>query len=329
MTRQPVLRMRRRIVLATLLALAAAAATEAAEPFPTKPVKILVPYPAGGAVDIVARTLGQKLSEGWGQPVVVDNRPGAGGTIATQVVAKAPPDGYTLIIVASGHALNPLLYASLPYDTFKDFSSITELGYAPNMLLVRSDSPFRSVADLVAAARAKPGSLSYGMAGVGTSTHLAGELFKHLARVDIVGVPYKGGAPVLNDLIGGQLPMSFNNVPESIGQIRAGAVRPLGVTTKERSPALPEVPSIAEAGVPGYDTSVWWALIGPAGIAREVVEQLHRETVAALADPAIKQRFAELGAVAVGGTPEELDRHIRADMAALAPVVKAANIRAE
>jgi tripartite-type tricarboxylate transporter receptor subunit TctC len=260
---------------------------------------------------------------------VIDNRPGAGGTIASQVVAKAAPDGTTLIVVASGHALNPLLYASLPYDTLADFTSISELAYSPNMLLVSSVSPFRSVADILAAAWAKPGSLSYGMAGIGTSTHLAGELFKHLAKVEIVAVPYKGGAPVLNDLIGGQIPLSFNNIPESIGQIRAGAVRPLGVTTKERSPALPDVPSIAEAGVPGYDTAVWWGLLGPGGMAKELVEKIHADTVAALAQPSVKERLGELGAVPVGGTPAELDRLIRADMEALAPVVKAANIRAD
>jgi tripartite-type tricarboxylate transporter receptor subunit TctC len=301
----------------------------AAEPFPTKPVKILVPYPAGGAVDIVSRTLGQKLSEGWGQPVVIDNRPGAGGTIASQVVAKSPPDGYTLIVVASGHALNPLIYAHLPYDTFADFTPISELAYSPNMLLVRSDSPFRSIADVLAAAHARPGSLSYGMAGIGTSTHLAGELFKYLGKVEIVAVPYKGGAPVLNDLIGGQIPLSFNNVPESMGQIRAGAVRALGVTTKERSPALPDVPAIVEAGVPGYDTAVWWGLLGPGGMAPELVAKIHDDAVAALAVAAVKERLAELGAVPVGGTPAELERLIRSDMAMLAPVVKAANIKAE
>jgi tripartite-type tricarboxylate transporter receptor subunit TctC len=316
--------------LALAAALLAWAATGlAAEPFPTKPVKILVPFAAGGAVDIVSRTIGQKLTETWGQPVVVENKPGAGGTIASQALAKSPPDGYTLAVLASGHALNPLLYAHLPYDTFADFTPISELGYAPNMLLVRSDSPFKTVADVLAAARAKPGSLSYGMAGIGTSTHLAGELFKYLGKVDIVAVPYKGGAPVLNDLMGGQIPLSFNNIPESIGQIRAGTVRPLGVTTKARSPALPDVPSIAEAGVPGYDTAVWWGMLGPGGMPAGLVAKIHDDVVAALASPDMKQRFSELGAVPVGGTPAELDRLIRSDMATLAPVVKAANIKAE
>jgi tripartite-type tricarboxylate transporter receptor subunit TctC len=313
--------------VAALALLAGIGTAAAEEPFPSKPVHLLVPYPAGGAVDIVGRTLGQQLSERWHQPVVIDNRPGAGGTIASEVAAKAPPDGYTLIVVASGHAINPLLYAKLPYDTFKDFTPITELASSPNVLLVNAASPFRTLADLLAEARRKPGSLSYGMAGNGTSTHLAGELLKHLAKVDLVAIPYKGGAPVLNDLIGGQIPMSFNNIPESLGQIRGGAVRPLGVTTAKRSPVLPDVPTIAEAGVPGYDTGVWWGLLGPAGIPQEIVSKLHDDSVAALQSPSVKDRLLGLGAVTIGSTPAEFDARIRADAESWAPVVKAAGIR--
>ena len=194
----------------------------AQSPFPSKPVHIFVPYAAGGAVDILARTLGDAVSQQWGQSVVVENRPGAGGVIASQALVTSPPDGYTLIVVASGHPTNPFLYPKLPYDTFKDFTPISLLASSPNILLVRADSPFKTVADVIAAAKAKPGSLSFGHAGNGTSTHLAGELLKNLAKIDIDAIPYKGGAPAINDLLGGQIPLSFNNGPESVGQIEAG-----------------------------------------------------------------------------------------------------------
>jgi tripartite-type tricarboxylate transporter receptor subunit TctC len=197
----------------------------AQQSFPTKPVRLLIPYAAGGAVDILGRTLGDELSKRWGQPVIIENRTGAGGTIASQVVAKSEPDGYTLVIIASGHAINPYLYKELPYDTFKDFTPISLLGSSPNMLLVAADSRFKTLADVLAEARAKPGSLSYGMSGIGTSTHLAGELLKYMAKVNITAVSYKGGAPQINDLLGGHIPLSFNNIPESIGQIRAGSLR--------------------------------------------------------------------------------------------------------
>src|ERR1700716_4071396 len=225
----------------------------AQSPFPSRPVHIFVPYAAGGGVDILARTLGDVVARQWGQGVVVENRPGAGGVVASQALAASSPDGYTLIVVASGHATNPFLYPKLPYDTFKDFTSIVLLASSPNILLVRADSPYKTLADLLAQARAKPGSLSYGMAGNGTSTHLAGELLKNLAKVDILAIPYKGGGPAMNDLLGGQIPISFNNGPESIGQLSAGSVRALGVTTTKRAAMLPDVPTIAEAGVPGYD----------------------------------------------------------------------------
>ena len=315
--------------LVALAGLLAAAAPAVADAFPSKPVRLLVPYPPGGAVDIVARTLGQQLSERWHQPVVVENRPGAGGTIASEVAAKAPPDGHTLIVVASGHAINPHLYAKLPYDTFRDFTPISLLASSPNVLLVRADSPFRTLGDLLDAARRSPGELSYGMAGNGTSTHLAGELLKHLAKVDIAAIPYKGGAPALGDLLGGQIPISFNNIPESLGQIRAGTVRALGVTTAARSPVLPEVPTIAEAGVPGYDTAVWWGLLGPAGLPAEVTARIHRDCAEALHMPAVRERLSGLGAVPIGSSPEEFAALIRTDHETWGPVIKAAGIQAQ
>ena len=301
----------------------------AQSPFPSKPVHIYVPYAAGGAVDILARTLGDAVSRQWGQGVVVENRPGAGGVIASQALVTSPPDGYTLIIVASGHPTNSFLYPKLPYDTFKDFTPISLLASSPNILLVRADSPYKTLADLLAAARQKPGSLSYGMAGNGTSTHLAGELLKNLAKVDIVAIPYKGGGPAMNDLLSGQIPISFNNGPESIGQISAGSVRALGVTTAKRVSMLPDIPTIAEAGVPGYDTGVWWGLLGPANMPAELVARLSHDFVAAVNAPAVKVRLGSLGASPIGGSPQQFEAQIRADYDKWGPIIKAAGIKPE
>ena len=296
--------------------------------FPVKPVHIFVPYPAGGGVDVLTRTLGDVVSKQWGQSVVVENRPGAGGLIASQAVATAPPDGYTLIMVASGHATNPFLYPKIPYDTFKDFTAISLLASSPNILLVLTDSPFKTVADVIAAAKAKPGSLSFAHAGTGTSTHLAGELLKNLAKIDLNGIPYKGGAPAINDLLGGQIPMTFNNGPESVGQLQAGTVRALAVTTATRAPFLPDVPSMAET-VPGYDTEVWWGLLGPGGLPADVLAKLSHDFVAALNTDAVKERLGKLGALPIGSTPPQFDARIHADYDKWGPIIKAAGIKAE
>ena len=296
--------------------------------FPSKPVRIFVPYAAGGAVDILARTLGDVVSKQWGQPVIVENRPGAGGVIASQALAAAPPDGHTLIVVASGHATNPFLYPKIPYDTFKDFAPITLLASSPNILLVRADSPFKTLADMIAQARAKPGSLSFAHAGTGTSTHLAGELLKKLAGIDLNAIPYKGGAPAINDLLGGQIPMSFNNGPESVGQLEAGTVRALAVTTASRAAFLPNVPGVAET-VPGYDTEVWWGLLGPAGMPRDLVERLSHDFIAALNTEAVKERLTRLGAAPIGSSPQKFAAKIRADYDKWGPIISAAGIKAE
>jgi len=306
----------------------AAAGTASAEPFPSKPVHILVPYPPGGGVDVLTRTLADVVSKQWGQSIVVENRPGAGGVIASQAVATSPPDGYNLIMVASGHATNPFLYPKLPYDTFTDFSPISLLASSPNILLVRADSAFKSVGDVVVAAKAKPGSLSYGHAGNGTSTHLAGELLKNLAGIDLNAIPYKGGAPAINDLLGGQIPMSFNNGPESVGQLQAGTVRALAVTTASRAPFLPDVPSMSEA-VPGYDTEVWWGLLGPGGMPLELVAKLSHDFVATLNTEAVKERLAKLGALPIGSSPKDFDAKIHADYEKWGPIIRAAGMKAE
>jgi tripartite-type tricarboxylate transporter receptor subunit TctC len=317
------------IVLAALSCAAPGSAVRAQDIFPSRPVHLLVPFPPGGAVDIVARTLADELGKRWPTNIVIENRPGAGGTIAADAAAKAAPDGYTLVIVASGHAIVPFLYPKLPYDVFKDFTPITLLGNSPNLALVRADSPIRTLADLIAAARAKPGQLSYGHAGNGTSPHLAGELLKVTAKIDITAVPYKGGAPALNDLLGGHIPLTFNNVPESIAMIRSGAVRPLAVTTAKRTPILPDVPTIDESGLKGYDTGVWWVLLAPAGLPADLKAKLHHDSAEAMKAPLVKERFEALGATPIGGTPEEVAALIRTDYEKWGPIIKAAGIVGE
>src|SRR3982075_56100 len=317
-----------RIVAAAVAMSTAGVVAVAQSPFPSKSVHIFVPYAAGGGVDILARTLGDVVSRQWGQTVIVENRPGAGGVVASQALPASPPDGYTLIVVASGHATNPFLYPKIPYDTFKDFTPISLLASSPNILLVRADSPFKTLGDALAQARAKPGSLSYGHAGTGTSTHLAGELLKNLGRIDLNAIPYKGGAPSINDLLGGQIPMSFNNGPESVGQLEAGTVRALAVTTASRASFLPDVPSMAET-VPGYDTEVWWGLLGPGGMPRDIVEKLSNDFVAALNTEAVKERLGKLGASPIGSSPQKFDEKIRADYKKWGPIIEAAGMKAK
>ena len=317
-----------RITAAAVAMFTLGGGASAQSPFPSKPVHIFVPYAAGGAVDILARTLGDVVSRQWGQGVVIENRPGAGGAVASQALATAAPDGYTLIVVASGHATNPFLYAKLPYDTLKDFTPISLLASSPNILLVRADSPFKTLGDLIAQAREKPGSLTFGHAGTGTSTHLAGELLKSLARIDINPISYKGGMPAINDLLGGQIAISFNNGPESVGQLEAGTVRALAVTTAKRAPFLPNVPSMAET-VPGYDTEVWWGLLGPAGMPRDLVEKLSHDFVAALNTDAVKERLSKLGAAPIGSSPQQFDDKIHADYEKWGPIIKVAGMKAE
>jgi tripartite-type tricarboxylate transporter receptor subunit TctC len=314
---------------AALAAVMTVTATGAqAQSFPEKSVRIFVPYPAGGGVDVLTRTLGEVVSKQWGQSVVVENRPGAGGMIASQALASSPSDGYTLIMVASGHATNAHLYAKLPYDTFKDFTPISLLASSPNLLLVRADSPYKTLADVIAAAKSKPGGLSFAHAGNGTSTHLAGELLKNMARIDLTAIPYKGGAPAINDLLGGQIPMSFNNAPESVGQLQAGTLRALAVTTAARAPFLPDVPSMSEA-VPGYDTEVWWGLLGPANMPADLVAKLAGDFIAALNTDAVKERLKKLGAVPIGGSPRQFTEKIHADYDKWGPIIKAAGMKAE
>jgi tripartite-type tricarboxylate transporter receptor subunit TctC len=298
-----------------------------AQSFPSKPVRVLVPYAAGGAVDVLARTLGQSLSKIWGQQPVIENRPGAGGIVASQALAQSPPDGYTLILVASGHPLNQFFYPKLPYDTFKDFTAISEVAYSPLAIVVSKDSPIKTLPELLAIARQKPESLSYGMSGNGTSAHLAGELLNYMAHVKILSVPYKGGSPALLGVIAGDVPISINPLPEVVGQLDGGAVRAIAVTTAHRSKVLPDVPTIAESGLPGYDAAVWWGFLGPAGMKPELVEKLHVDLMTALRDPVALAALDKMGAAPVGSSPSEFDAYIRAEAAKWEPVLKAADIK--
>jgi tripartite-type tricarboxylate transporter receptor subunit TctC len=300
-----------------------------AQTFPSKQVTILVPYAAGGAVDVLARTFAQSLSKTWGQQPLVDNRPGAGGIIASQALVKSPPDGYTLILVASGHPLNQFFYPKLPYDTFKDFTAISEVAYSPLAIVVSKDNPAKNLQELLAQAKAKPESLSYGMSGNGTSAHLAGELLNHMAGTKIVSIPYKGGAPALTAVIAGDIPMSINPLPEIVGQLEGGAVRAMAVTTATRSAALPNVPTVAESGVVGYDTAVWWGFLGPAGMPADVVAKIHADLVTALKDPVVLAALKKIDATPVGSSPADFDKFMHAEADKWGPVLKAANIKVQ
>ncbi len=313
--------------IATAL-LAGAGTASAQSTFPTKPVHIYVPYAAGGGVDILTRTLGDVVSRQWGQTVVVENRPGAGGVVASQALVQSPPDGYALIMVASGHATNPFLYPKIPYDTFKDFTPISLLASSPNILLVRKDSPFKNIGEVIAEAKAKPGTPVGRPRGDGNVDPSGGRAPQEPRQGRSRAIPYKGGAPAINDLLGGQIQLSFNNGPESVGQLEAGTVRALAVTTAKRAPFLPDVPSIGET-VPGYDTEVWWGLLGPGGMPRDVVEKLSHDFVAALNTEAVKERLTKLGAEPIGSTPQAFDKKIQADYDKWGPIIQAAGIKAE
>ena len=307
--------------LALLGSVTMAAAQDA---FPTRPVSLVIPFPAGGSTDLVGRIVAEKMSSLLGQQIVVDNRGGAGGNVGSAVVAKAEPDGYTILMgTVATHAINPALYKKMPYDPVADFAPISLLVVVPNVLVVNPDFPAQNVQELIALAKEKPGELSYASSGNGTPLHLSGELFKSMAGVDIVHVPYKGAGPALIDVMGGHVPIMFDNLPSSTEHIKAGKLRGLAVTTAERAPSMPDLPTIAESGLPGYETYTWNALFAPAGTPPEVIAKLNEAAVAAVKDPAVQAKLADVGASVVGSTPEELGEHVKAEMAKWAPVVKA------
>ena len=297
------------------------------EPYPNRPIRIVVPYAAGGAVDIVARTIGQPLSETLKQPVIVDNRPGASANIGMELVSEAAPDGYTLLMASNGIATNMTLFPHLTFDGRRDFEPIAKIGYAPLVIVVPASSSAKSLKDLIAMAKAEPGKLTYASAGNGSSGHLAGELLKSTAKVDILHVPYKGGAPAITDLLGERVTFMPINPVEVIAHIRGGRLRALAVASDKRFSLLPDVPTAAEAGLPGYEASVWWGLIAPAKTSPDIVRQLNAETNKALANPALAGKLAELGVVVTPGTSDQLTAFIKSQTELWSGVIKSAGIQ--
>ena len=300
-----------------------------AQDYPNKPIRLIVPYPPGGFNDTLARTLGQKLTASWHQPVIVDNRPGGGSTIGTNIVAKASPDGYTLLIASFAFAVNPSLYRSLPYDPDRDFAPIVLAATTPNLLVVNPQMPVHSVKDLIAFAKANPGKLNYASAGNGSSNHLSMELFKMLTGIDMIHVPYKGSAPAVNDLLGGQVNLMFDNAPNVLQQVKAGKLRALAVSSKQRSFIVKDLPSVAEAGVPGFDVSVWFGVMAPAGTPSSIIDRLNTEINAILHLAEIRQAFTNQGVEAAGSTPEQFASFLAAQKTKWSRVVKESGAKAE
>lgn len=312
------------------LALAPLATPAGAQAFPARAVRFVVPYPPGGPLDTVARLLAQRVSAQWGQPVVVENIAGAGGNIGAAAVAKAAPDGHTLLMGAvATHAINPSLYAAMPYDAARDFIAVTQVASTPNVLVVNPQVPAKTVTELVAHARAKPGGLNYGSGSTGSAGHLAGELFNSLAGVRMVHVPYKGAPAALQDLIGGRIDLMFDNLASSLAQVKANRIRALAVTTAKRTPLAPELPTLAESGLPGFDISTWFGLFVPAGTPRAAVDRIHADFTRALAEPEVREKLVGMGADPVGSTPEAFAGFVAAEASKYAKLVKASGAKAD
>ncbi len=318
----------RRALLA--LPLAALPGLASAQTFPTKPIRLVCPFPPGGAVDIASRAIAAELSKGLGQPVSVDNKPGAGGNIGSADVARSPADGYTLLMTTSGiQAINPLMYSKMPFDPAKDLVPVSALVSLSNVLVVHPSVPARTVPELLALLRAKPGAMTYASSGSGTSIHMSAEMFKHLTRTHIVHIPYKGSAPALTDLLGGQVQMMFDNIPSALPHIKAGRLRALATTGAKRDPALPDLPTVAEAGVAGYEAGVWFGLAVPAGTPREVIARLNAEAVKGTKSPDFVKRMTELGYQIIGSGADQMATMLKAEHTRWAPVVKASGATAE
>lgn len=310
--------------------LLAAGAVHAQQQFPNRPIRILVGFTPGSVTDLLARAVGQKLYESWGQQIVVDNRPGAGGVIASDILQGATPDGYTLMVASSGHAVNASLYSKLPYDTLKDFAGITYLADVPNVLVVSPALGLKSVRDLIALAKSKPGQINYGSAGVGSGTHMNGEVFIIAAGIKVVHVPYKGSPEAINNVIGGSVQYYFAPITGVVSLIKAGRLTGLAVSTKDRSPVLPDIPSVAESGgLPGFDYSVWYGMLGPAKIPKNVKGKLAQEIGRILALHDLKERMLTQGATLRPTSPEEFDAFIRDEVVRMAKIVKGAGIRVQ
>jgi tripartite-type tricarboxylate transporter receptor subunit TctC len=315
---------------AAALALACGIAAQAhAQAWPSKPVRYVVPFPPGGATDILARSIADKLGPALGQPVIVENRAGAAGNLGTELVAKAAPDGYTILMVTVAQSISESLYAKLGYNLMRDLAPVILVARVPNVMVVHPSVPARSVKEFVAYAKANPGKINFASSGSGTSIHMSGELFKLLTGVDIVHIPYKGSAAALTDLIGGQVSIMFDNLPPSMSHIRSGKLRALAITTTTRYPALPDLPTMIEAGVPGYESSSWFGIMVPAGTSKDVVARLNAEARKIMAMADVRERFDQQGAVASPGTPQDFDKFIRAEIAKWAKVVKASGAKVD
>jgi tripartite-type tricarboxylate transporter receptor subunit TctC len=316
-------------IVATAAVFSASVYAQAAPQYPTKPIRIVVPQSAGASTDLTARLIAQKLNAAFGQSVIVDNRPGAGSIIGTDLVAKATPDGYTLLVVASSITLNPTLHKDLPFDPVRDLAPITQLSSFPNMLVVHPAVPVKTVKDLVALAKSKPGALNYGSSGTATGTHLSAELFKYMTGTDMVHVPYKGGGQGIQALLGGQVQLYFATIVSVLPHVRGGKLRAVAVTTATRSPAAPDVPTIAEAGVPGYDHGPWNGFLAPAKTPGPIIARLNEEVVRIIHAPETKAVFTSEGAEPVGNKPEEFGAIIKNETAKWAKVIRAAGIKAD
>jgi tripartite-type tricarboxylate transporter receptor subunit TctC len=319
-----------RIVLAALAACIVAAPPAAAQGYPAKPVKLVVPFPPGGSLDFAGRLIAQKLTEAWGQSVVVENKPGAGGNIGADLVAKAPPDGYTILLGAlSTHAVNPSLYANMPYDAVKDFAPITLIAITPNVLVVNANSTVRNVKEFIAYTKATPGKLSFGSGSNGSAGHLAGELYKVETGTDAVHIPYKGGAPATQALLAGDTQFMFDNLANAMAQVKGGKLHALAVTTAKRSSLAPDLPTMAEAGLPGFDISTWYGLFAPAGTPPAIVAKWNAEVTKILNTPDVRARFVADGAEPAPDTPEQFSQFIAAELAKYARIVKASGAKVD
>ena len=327
-----------RLVARLFCAVAIAAAASAGFPasaqgaasYPIKPIKIVVPFPPGGATDIMARAIGFELQKALGQSVIIENKPGAGGNSGADLVAKSPADGYTLVMGTVGtHAINMSLYAKMPYDAVKDFEPVVLVAGVPNLLVVHPAVNAKTVSELTALAKAQPGKLNVASSGNGTSIHLSAELYKQMAGVDILHVPYKGSSPAVADLLGGQVQMMFDNMPVSLPHVKAGKLRALAVTSMKRSPALPDVPTMDEEGLKGFDATSWFGLLAPAGTPKDIVAKLNAASVKALATPEMRERLAAQGADPVGNSPEQFAAFIKSEIDKWAKIVKASGARVD
>jgi tripartite-type tricarboxylate transporter receptor subunit TctC len=310
-----------------LYLLAAFAAQASAQTYPTKPVEVILAFTPGSAVDIVGRIVTAKLAEMWGQPVVNENRPGAGGSIGTAAVARAAPDGYTLLVTSNAHTVNPAIYAHLPYDTLKDFTNIVPFTEQPNVMVVNTDSPYKTLGDLVAAAKAKPGVINIGHAGVGSGTHLSTEKFIAAANIKVVEIPFKGTPEVIAAILSHNVDGYWAPISAGLSQIKGGKLRALAVTTAKRNPVLPDVPTIGEAGVKGGESALWVAMWGPAGMSPELVNKINADARKALADPGVKSKLQNLGNDTMDMSPQEFSKLVHSEMQDYARVLKAAGIK--